>query len=135
MADFFIARLNEKKFKLHVIHRAAEALKYVGGPSAVPPLINALVTTEKHLVNPNSGPGQMNPAFNNQGNMNFQMGARPVEVRQQVQNRPVLDALVTLTGVNYHFDKEAWKRWYAEQRREGNTNTRRDEEPDAGGGQ
>lgn len=129
-SDYFVGRLRDKNNL--IVNRAGEALKYTGGPSAISPLINALVTIHKRIVQP-ANQNNMNTTFSNQGGMNFRMGDRPVEVKYPVQNRAVLDALVTLTGVNFRFDKEAWKQWYGQQRREGNTNTRRDDEPAAAG--
>ena len=34
-----------------------------------------------------------------------------------MSNQSVLDALVALTGQNFNFDKQAWKYWYAAQKK------------------
>lgn len=123
--DHFVGFLRNKDNA--VVNRAGEALKYVGGPSAISPLINALVTTHKRIVMP----PKPNASFDNRGGTNLSAGGGPVEVKYQVENRAVLEALVALTGVNFGFDEKAWSRWHAAHRREGNTNTRRDEDPAA----
>ena len=38
-------------------------------------------------------------------------------IYQHIPNQAVLDALVALTGQNFNFDKQAWKYWYAAQKK------------------
>jgi hypothetical protein len=44
-------------------------------------------------------------------------GGGPTLVRQSISNQAVLDALLALTGQNFNFDKQAWKYWYAAQKK------------------
>ena len=43
------------------------------------------------------------------------MGSSTKVYQQELQNQPVLDALIVLVGgqVNYQFNIEAWKQWFA----------------------
>ena len=55
------------------------------------------------------------PGGNQSGGMS--MGGGPTIISQSYRNQAVLDALSTLTGQNFGFDKQAWKAWYSAQRK------------------
>jgi hypothetical protein len=102
------------------------ALKEMGDPTAVGDLIDALVTTHKYKL-PGGNPGQISTTFTPNGPGGLSVGGnRPTIVSRQLSNRPVLEALVSLTGVNFGFDKGKWKAWYAAQHRQPGMDARRD---------
>jgi hypothetical protein len=123
--DHFVGRLADKNSN-EIVNRAAVALKQMGNPSAIGPLIDALITTHKRVVG-QGNPGQISSSFSSQGGTGMAMGGGPREERFQVQNRDVLDALITLSGgANFGFDERAWKGWYAAQKRQPAVKIRRD---------
>ncbi len=107
-----------------MVRRAALALSHVPQPETMLDLINALVTTHTEVINPNSG--NMNPTFNSDGSGGMNMGGKPQKVDRTLENREVLAALLSLEpGVNFQFDEDSWRTWYA-QRAVYNYNLRRD---------
>ncbi len=128
--DYFVGWLSDKrndnKGNSVYINRAAEALKEMGNASAIGPLIDALVTSHKRIIQ-QGGSGQMSATFSPQGGSGMTMGGGPRVERFQLQNRAVLDALISLSGdVNFGFDIRAWKGWYAAQKRQSVGKLRRD---------
>ena len=129
--DYFVNQLRSKDNKMIV--RAAVALKELGDASAIGPLIETLVTVHKFKTGSDSGGGTpMSMSFGGQrggsnGGMSFNAGGGgPKIVAQQMFNRPVLEALVTLTGgVNYQYNVPAWRNWYASQKKAPAVDTRR----------
>ncbi len=122
--DHFIGRLRGKDNV--EVNRAAVALKEMNHPSAIGPLIDAVSTRHKYKVNSGSG-GGISTTFTPEGGSGMSMGGnRPKIIEKELLNRPVLDALVSLTGVNFGFDKARWKAWYASQRRQPGMDARRD---------
>jgi len=108
------------------INRAAKALGYLENPSAVGPLIDALVTVHQYKVT-TGNPGQTSATFSNAGPGGLSVGSSTKIVSRNAPNRDVLDALVSLTGgVNFSFDVGRWKAWYATQMTRPNLDTRRD---------
>ena len=105
-----------------IVNRAAVALGTLGDRSALGPLIDALITNHKfQIVTANSPPpGGMSTTFGKgpKGNSGtgMSMGDGPKYFNQNIQNQAVLDALITMTGVNYSFDSRAWHSWYAAQK-------------------
>jgi hypothetical protein len=96
------------------VNRAAAALRVMNDPTTIRPLIDALVTTHRQLVSPESNPGSMSAAFNKNGGAGLSVGGSPKVMKQEVRNPAVLDALLSLTkGVNFDYDVLAWQRWYA----------------------
>lgn len=109
------------------VNRAAAALGALEDPAAIAPLIEALVTSHKFLVT-TGNPGGMGQTFarpdangviqnpppgGGSGGGAFSFGGSSKIVKQQLQNRDVLDALIRLAHVNFEFDVPTWKRWYA----------------------
>jgi hypothetical protein len=113
------------------INRAALCLGALQDPSATQPLINALITDHKFILQSSGGsPGQMNLGFGNSpsgGGNSFSAGGRPQVIEKKLQNEAVLNALVALhPGINFGYDVEAWKRWYANKDRPTVLDLRRD---------
>jgi hypothetical protein len=108
-----------------ILNRAAVGLSYMKDRSAIEPLINALVTTHRYRQG-QGNPGQIGAGFS-QGSAGLNVGSQPKWARVTHQNQAVLDALTSLTGgVNFGFDVEAWRFWYAQQNKRGPVDTRRD---------
>lgn len=124
-----VAGLTSKKNA--VVNRAALALGRIGDPTAIRPLIDALVT--KHKVQVSAGNnGQIGAAFGGNGGNGggggggLTMGGGPQFVEQSLRNESVRDALVSLTDQNFDFDTATWQKWYAAQRKFRGVNARRD---------
>jgi hypothetical protein len=116
--SYFVSKLRSKDNS--TVNTAAVALGRLKDPSAVGPLIGALITTHKFKVAPKGGggPGSMSSTFGNgPGAGGMSVGDSTKIYTQQMANQPVLDALVVLTGQNFNFDVQAWKYWYATQKR------------------
>ena len=112
-----------------IVNQAAWALGRLGDPSAVPALIDALVTKHRFRVQSGGGPGGISGGFSPQGGGGMQAGGKAMIIEQEYQNRQALSALVALVpaGVNFGYDKAAWKNWYASQQQNApGTNLRRD---------
>lgn len=109
------------------VNRAAMALRALGDASAVPPLIDALVTTHKFKIG-SGNPGQTSASFSpgGEGGMGFGGGGGAKIVKAPVPNRQVHRALVALTGQNYEYRPRDWRAWYASQHRSRAINSRRD---------
>ncbi len=111
LTQFFVKQL--KSSDNTTIRRAAVALGMLGDASAVKPLVNSLVT-QHQTVESAGNPNQISTAFGSgagQTGSGFSTGSRPKVVNHVVENREVLDALATLTGVNFQFDQQAWLAW------------------------
>jgi hypothetical protein len=111
------------------VNRAAEALGNMKDPSSVGPLIDALITTHKETFTP-PNPGQMSTSFTGGvggGPGGFSFG-QPKEqiIQKRMANQSVLNALVTITKMNFNFDVVAWKAWFAAQRKPATLDARRD---------
>ena len=120
VVSYFIGKLRDKKSSNEVINLAAVGLGRMKDPVAIGPLIEALVTRHKFKVVQPGGDGAMSPSFGkgpNGGGTGLSMGGGPKYIHRDISNPAVLDALVALTGRNFSFDKEAWKAWYASQKK------------------
>ena len=112
-----------------LIHRAAKCLANFESPNALPPLIDALVTT--HTMKVGAGQeGRIAPTFSRgPGGTSggLAMGGKAKIKKVTVKNRPVLEAILSLTeNVNFEYDQERWRRWYESQHIPVNVNLRRD---------
>jgi hypothetical protein len=94
------------------VNRAAEALGRLGVPTVVAPLIEALQT--EHLVVAGDGTpeGSTSATFTPSGG-GLAMGGGTKRVKVTLRNERVLEALVTLTGVNFEWNAAAWRAWLA----------------------
>ena len=108
------------------VNRAAVGLANMKPQQAVLPLIDALETTHKYDIV--KGGGNMSASFGS-GGTGFSPGGKRIERREiNHQNREVLNALSVLTdGVNFQFDEDRWRDWYARANTPPNINLRRSE--------
>ncbi len=108
--QYFISKLSSKDNG--VVNRAGYALGHLGNPQAVLPLIDALVTTHQFQV---GGGGNINAGFSGDGGVGLGAGGKPKIIRRDFMNRNVQAALSLLTpqGVNFAYNKDAWRNWYA----------------------
>ncbi len=107
-----------KHDKNPVVHRAAQVLGRLKAYEATLPLIDALTTKHKQQVGGSSG--QTTAGFDKTGSGGpggLSMGGGAKIVEFEVQNDPVLAALTAMySGVNFGYNKDAWRKWYAHER-------------------
>jgi hypothetical protein len=110
-----------------VVNQAAWALGKLQAPSAIPELIDAVVTEHKFKVSQGGAPGSMNASFGS-GGTGFQPGGRPKIIKRNLNNQQVLSALRKLVpeGVNFAYNEKAWKDWWARKQVQPGVNLRRD---------
>jgi hypothetical protein len=117
---YFAGKLKDKDNL--VVNLAALGLGRMKDPSAVGPLIDAVVTTHTFKVANPGGEGGTNAAFGSgpggrPAGGGLSVGGGPKYIRRPIPNQTVLDALVALTHRNFNFDKQAWKYWFAAQKK------------------
>lgn len=122
--NYYIKNLQHKENK--IVNRAAVGLLRMGDKRAVGPLIDALVTKHKQVVQPSSN--NTSATFGGAGGGGFSFGSSPAKVIDvPYQNEDVLHALVQLAdGPNFNYDVANWKTWLATQKRAQSLNARRD---------
>ncbi len=121
---FFVGKLRSKENKM--VNRAAVSLSYVNNPSAIGPLVDALVTVHKYEIKKGQQ-GQTSATFGSNGAGGLSMGSSKKIVKMHIRNQAVLDTLVALTdGVNFNFDTQAWKYWYTSSKKRKDLDARRD---------
>lgn len=108
------------------VNRAARALSQLEDRSAVPALIESLVTTHTVRKRPKGSPEMLSatlasvsssaPGMGGERGLGFAKGPSEDSVTYRQPNADVLDALVRLTGVSFEFDQRAWKSWQHAQR-------------------
>ncbi|MBX3411592.1 MAG: HEAT repeat domain-containing protein [Pirellulales bacterium] len=111
------------------VNRAADCLRVMNSPTAVEPLIDALVTVHKHKITSGS-PESINSTFNTTPGGGGAPGGLSVGqstriITQRLQNHSVLDALIKLTGANFDFDVPRWKQWFATRKAPADLDARR----------
>jgi hypothetical protein len=126
----YIRTLRDKDNGL--VNLAAVGLSYMDDSTTIAPLIDALVTSHKHVIQPGGPPGQMSAGFGSgpggAGGGSFNFGSpQPQVITRDYQNSDVLRTLVALSGVNFDYDVSAWKRWYTSQKKSTAIDTRRDD--------
>jgi hypothetical protein len=119
----FVSKLRAKDNP--TVNLAGAALGRMKDPSAVGPLIDALVTTHKFKIPKAGGDKSMTTAFGS-GGTGMSMGGGPTIISKQFANQAVLDALTAITGQNFAFDQAAWKHWLASQKKPETIDARRD---------
>lgn len=108
------------------VNRAAHALREIGNPTAISPLIDALVTEHKIVYGNGSGP-QQRYTMDSSGTFSFGGGGPRIEKRK-LKNPAVLSALVVLTGgQSFDYDQPRWRAWLAAQKKIQQFDMRRDE--------
>ena len=121
--DLFLDGLRDKDN--NVVNRAAVGLAHMNDKVATGPLIDALVT--KHSYKVVIGSPGTSTGFNSNGGIGMSQGQSQRIVSNMVNNPSVLDALVKITeGINFQYDVELWKNWFASQRKARALNGRRD---------
>jgi len=108
----------------HRINRAAFALKTLGDESAIKPLINVLVTQNVVSRSTESG-GKTSVTFSPTGG-GLALGGNQKTKAVSLQNAHVLEALTTLTNVNYGWDQSRWHLWFLNQGVSSTVDIRRD---------
>ena len=106
------------------INRAAVALKTLGDESAVQPLINVLITQSVVSSSAALG-GKTSVTFSPTGG-GLALGSNQKQKIISSQNTQVLEALTTLTGVNYGWDQTRWQLWFLNQGVSSTIDIRRD---------
>lgn len=119
---FYAAYLNPNSSP-ETLNLSARAIGELGGKSAVPQLIDVLVTSyvEQRIVG--SGTPTM---MQGSGGLGLTSGTRTEKRLSTSPNRGVLAALNRLTGQNFQFDTDAWKRWLIQSQRTSSFNARRE---------
>jgi len=111
-----------------VVNRSAEALAELGDPSAISPLIDALVTKHKQVISAGNSGGGDTYSLNTANGVSSFGGGGPQIRTGTLQNPDVLTALVKLSGgENYSYDQALWRRWFATQAQMVQVDLRRDE--------
>jgi hypothetical protein len=121
-APAFVLELGNKDNKR--VNRAAECLERIVAKQATLPLINALVTEHRFVVQQGGPPGSMTTTFGNgsgglgaggPGGGGMAMGGKPQVIKRQLKNGDVLAALAGMhPDVNFQYDAEAWRNWYVQ---------------------
>jgi hypothetical protein len=117
---YFVSKLSYKKSTNDQINLAGFALGRMKDPSAIGPLIEALVTVHKFKIEKPGGDNATSATFGSapgQHGTGMSAGGGPTYISKTFTNQAVLDALIALTGQNFNFDKVAWKDWYASQKK------------------
>ncbi len=123
---YYVGKLRSKDNR--EVNLAAAALGRIKDPSAVGPLIQALVTVHKYKIS-RGNPGSITTGFSSgggSGGTGLSMNNRPKIIKVPHQNQPVLDALIALTGRNFQFNQKAWTNWHASQKKPVQLDARRD---------
>jgi hypothetical protein len=112
-----------------LINRAGAALGQIGNRDAIGPLIEALVTKHRIVVDP--GASQQNSySFSPSGgggSYNFGSSGPKIETRS-VKNSSVLSALVQLSGgTSFDYNQPQWRSWLAAQAKLNSVDVRRDQ--------
>ena len=126
VVDYYVGKLRSKDNRM--VNLAAEGLGRMKNPSAVGPLIGALVTQHKYKIG-SGNPGAMSATFptgNTPGGGGLAMNQRPKIVNLPRNNQKVLDALVALTGQHFSFNQQAWRHWLSSQKQHAKLDARRD---------
>ena len=98
------------------VNRAAIALGSLGDQSAIPPLIEALVTQHNEVL---PGSDMITTTFASGGTANQTGGtytsgpSSPQVITHSATNHEVLKTLVKLSGISFGFDQNAWRNWYS----------------------
>ena len=112
----FYARHLRAESGTFAINRAAYAIGQVGGRSAIPQLIDALVTTHIEIrIASSQGTTGLSTGTNTPGGLTW--GQSTQKIPHDITNQGVRNALMLLTGVDFQFNKDAWKAWLIQSRR------------------
>lgn len=109
LAEIYSRQLTSKNND--IVNRAGSALGILGADETLGALIGALVTTHEYQVG-NNAPGDTNIGMDGSGGFTFGKGEAKV-IRRDLRNPGVKTALVEMTGENFGYDEQAWRRWLA----------------------
>ncbi|MDO4575618.1 MAG: HEAT repeat domain-containing protein [Planctomycetia bacterium] len=119
LTDYFVSRLSPKTSTNVQVNYAALALGELGDRTAVPALIEALTTLHKYKTGSGSA-GQTSASFGGSsagsGGGGFSFGSSEKIISRPHDNEAVLEALKKLTGVNFLYNKQAWRQWLSQNR-------------------
>ena len=115
IADSYIAALRSASNP--VVNRAAAALSRIADPTAVAPLIDALVTTHQRILPSRVSPDATAAMFSADGGTSIVQNDGPRILVARVQNQEVLEALTRLTRTTFGYDQRAWRLWYDQEKR------------------
>ena len=121
---YYVSKLSPKKSTNDVVNLAAAGRGRLKDSSAVPSLIDAVVTRHRFKVKKPGGDGATSASFGrgaNSGGTGMSAGGGPKYVYRSFNNQAALDALVAITHVDYNFDKQAWWQWYRSQKKKPDT--------------
>jgi hypothetical protein len=122
---YFVGKLKAKDND--TVNLAGIALREMKDPSAIRPLIDALVTTHRIKVLQPSGDTSANFSKGPGGGGNgLSVGNKPRFIQKDFANQAVLDALVAITGQNFSWDRQAWIAWQNAQKKPESLDARRD---------
>ncbi len=108
-----------------IVNRAAIGLGVMKDPSTTVALIDALTTKHKRQIGSGGG---LSTTFGQGGGGGLNVGGGPKIIERELRNDAVLTALTTIhPGINYVYNKEAWRNWYASRNRVGEFSFRRAE--------
>ncbi len=111
--------------EVYKVHLAAWIIGEMGDESAIPWLIDGLVTTHKQVLG--GAGGNINVGQGDAGG-GLSLGDKPKIILVPVQNQYALDALRMMTKKqDIGFDQVAWLKWYIDFRSIGSPNLTRDE--------
>ena len=123
MVAYYVGKLKDKDNE--VVNRAAFGLGRMKDPSAIGPLIDALVTVHKFKIVKPGGDGATSNTFGTgpggSGVPRRHGVLAPAAARRssagRFPTRPCSTPWSPLTGQNFNFDKQAWKYWLAAQKK------------------
>ncbi|MDR0870979.1 MAG: hypothetical protein LBN39_09320 [Planctomycetaceae bacterium] len=107
------------------LNLAARGIAELDGKSAVPQLIDVLITyyTKQTTV----GSDTPSVVQGNSGGLGMSAGTKTVKQTFTSQNRDVLNALIRLTGNNFQFNQDTWRNWLIQSQKTASFNARRSE--------
>jgi hypothetical protein len=114
---YFVGKLKAKDNV--TVNLAGVALREMKDPSAIGPLVDALMTTHKFKIVQGGGEGSTSATFGKGATGNsggLSVGGKTQIIHKSIANQSVLDALVAITGQNFSWDQAAWKAWVAAQK-------------------
>jgi len=112
-----------------VINRAGAALGQIGNRDAIGPLIEALVTKHRVVIDPGSSYQNAYSFSPNGGGGSYNFGSSGPKVEtRSVRNPAVLSALVLLSGgTSFDYNQPQWRTWQAAQAKLNSVDVRRDQ--------
>lgn len=109
----YLPILSSPKSPPSLITAALRALNHFPDPELWPQYVDALVTFHKRTIAP--GPG-MQVGQNNQGGGGLAMGGKAKEITEEQRNPGAVELLKSIApGVDFRYDQNAWRQYFANQ--------------------